>query len=463
MSSLSCPPLSRTGEPRAAAVSTPTVTTSLFVSDPGQWLSTTCSRVTRDGYSWLQAVHWVASAGAYVPRRSHGPREFGTTTVRVAQVLAELTPCRPGVLFLARKLELSERTIEYQLSMLREAGLLAYVSKGGRVAGEGKRASEFVRVIPPVFDETLGIRTLGTGPGRRPVGMAKEGRRVIGRLAAAAARKVRRRRRRASKSVPTPGSSGPGRCTPMVGSSWGLESAGTTSVPPENNTDGGKPEKNPVGGKSARRGLNLVGRRYRLAAELVRRVPWLQRASVPRIAWVIRDVADAGWSCDDVLAWLHIRGAADHVRRPSGLLATLLATALKALDTEVKRKAAVEQWRDSRRAALERHAEWEGPWRGPSSHALSKQVSAAANQVRASQTAPALAEISAGQEADVASLSKQEVLDLRAAAAKDHELVLRWLDFAGEHTTRRVFTNGFVDDVLRLRGAGHLVLHGGAR
>ncbi|MGX5185755.1 hypothetical protein ACWKT5_23760 [Streptomyces avermitilis] len=178
---------------------------------------------------------------------------------------------------------------------------------------------------------------------------------------------------------------------------------------------------------------------------------------------MIRDVADAGWSCDEVLAWLHIRGAADHVRRPSGLLATLLATALEALDTEPKRRAAVEQWRDSRRAARERHVEWEGPWRAPSSHALSKQVSAAADRVRAGLAAPALTEISAGQEADVASLSKQEVLDLRAAATKDHRLVLRWLDFAGELTTRRVFTSRFVDDVLRLRATGHLVLHGGAR
>ncbi|MGW2421377.1 hypothetical protein ACWC0C_19385 [Streptomyces sp. NPDC001709] len=184
---------------------------------------------------------------------------------------------------------------------------------------------------------------------------------------------------------------------------------------------------------------------------------------MPRIAWVIRDVADAGWSCDEVLAWLHIRGAAEHVRRPSGLLATLLATALEALDTEAKRKTAVEQWRDSRRAARERHVEWEGPWRAPSSHVLSKQVRAAADQIRAGLAAPALAEISAGQEPDVASLSKQEVLDLRAAAAKDHGLVLRWLDFAGELTTRRVFTSSFVDDVLRLRGTGHLVLHGGAR
>ncbi|MEV5279727.1 hypothetical protein ACFYMW_25675 [Streptomyces sp. NPDC006692] len=209
--------------------------------------------------------------------------------------------------------------------------------------------------------------------------------------------------------------------------------------------------------------MNRVGRRYQLASELVRQVPWLQRASVPRVAWVIRDVADAGWSCHEVLAWIHIRGAADHVRRPSGLLATLLSSALVALGTEAKRQAAVEQWRDSRRAAQERHVDWEGSWRNPSSPALWKQVEAAAGQVRARLAGPALTEVNAGQEMDVASLSKQEILDLRAAAAQSHGLVLRWIDFAGELTARRVFTNRFVDDVLRLRGTGRLVLHGGAR
>ena len=432
-----------------------------YVSDAEQWLSATSCRVMTDGYSWLQAVHWVAGADVYVPRRSHGPRQFGATTVRVAQVLAELTPCRPGVPYLARRLDLSERSIEYQLSMLREAGLLVYVSKGGRLAGEGKRASLFARVIPPVFDTALGIRTLGVGPERRPVGIAERGRPLMARLAAAAARKVRRRRR--SKSASAAPSSRRGRCTPMRGSTSALSSAGTTSIPPESKLVDGKQEKAPVGKKGARLGLNQIGRRYRLAAELVRRVPWLQRASVPRIAWVLRDVSDAGWSCDEVQAWIHIRGAADHVRRPSGLLATLLCTALVALDTEAKRRVAVEQWRDSRQAARERHAEWEGSWRSPSSRALSRQVSAAVDRVRSGLAAPAVAEVGEGHQMDVDSLSKEEVLELRGAATKDHGLVLRWLDFAGEPTTRRVFTSRFVDDVLRLRGTGRLVLHGGAQ
>lgn len=39
---------------------------------------------------WVRAVPAAAA-------RSHGPRSFGPTTVRVAQELAQLFPCRPGI------------------------------------------------------------------------------------------------------------------------------------------------------------------------------------------------------------------------------------------------------------------------------------------------------------------------------------------------------------------------------
>ncbi|MCZ9340906.1 transcriptional regulator, partial [Streptomyces sp. TRM76130] len=63
----------------------------LFVPEASQWLSTSAGRIASDGYSWMQAVHWVAGSGLYKPRRhrSHGPRSFGATTVCVAQELAE--------------------------------------------------------------------------------------------------------------------------------------------------------------------------------------------------------------------------------------------------------------------------------------------------------------------------------------------------------------------------------------
>lgn len=94
----------------------------LFMPVPFQKIGKTRGRVAANGYSWLQAVHWVVASGCYVPARSHGPREMGRTTVRLAQELAKLSPCRPGVEFLARKLRVTERTVEYHLSMLQGAG-----------------------------------------------------------------------------------------------------------------------------------------------------------------------------------------------------------------------------------------------------------------------------------------------------------------------------------------------------
>ncbi|MFB6992853.1 transcriptional regulator, partial [Streptomyces sp. NPDC056304] len=134
----------------------------LYVPEASQWLTTSTGRIALDGYSWLQAVHWVAGSGLYEPRRhrSHGPRSFGLTTVRVAQELAQLSPCRPGIEYLMRRTGLAERAVEYHLGMLRETGLLAWIVKGTRVSGGPAQASEFARMIPVEFDAALGIRTV---------------------------------------------------------------------------------------------------------------------------------------------------------------------------------------------------------------------------------------------------------------------------------------------------------------
>ncbi|MFZ3475883.1 hypothetical protein ACODT3_41670 [Streptomyces sp. 4.24] len=120
-----------------------------------------------------------------------------------------------------------------------------------------------------------------------------------------------------------------------------------------------------------------MGRRFRLAAELIRRVGWLGRSSTPRIAWIVRHVADAGWTADEVLAWLHARGEADVVRRPSGLLATLLQGAETVLDTPQKRAMAVEDWRDSRAAGERRHRGWMPATNAPRSRVVRELVTTA--------------------------------------------------------------------------------------
>ncbi|MFC9484639.1 winged helix-turn-helix domain-containing protein [Streptomyces hydrogenans] len=416
--------------------------------DASQWLSSTAGRRILDGYSWMQAVHWVAGSGLYQPRRhrSSGLRSFGATTVYIAQVLAELTPCFPGVEYLMRRTGLSERAVEYHLAALRETGLLAYVSRGTRVRGERAQASEFAWMIPVEFDVALGIRTAGEGTGRRVVGIAETGRKLMARLGKLAAKKVRRPRTKtaakalggrvgegveeAAGAVVSAGS----RCTPMEGSSTGTSPTVSLTSPPESKLASGAskcptPKKSKGKAAGGRRKLNLVGRRFRLAGELVRRVEWLRGCSVPRIAWVVRGVADAGWTSDEVLAWLDMRGTAQNVRRGSGLLAVLLQNAEAVLDTPAKRADAVEHWHGAEEARR-RHRiaqvrasreQYEGDWQAPESAKLRREVEAVFAQAL-TPAAPAVAE-EEGLVLDGTGTDEISAEDLAALiAAADEEL-----------------------------------------
>ncbi|TVP36476.1 hypothetical protein A3L22_28755 [Streptomyces griseus subsp. griseus] len=422
----------------------------LFVPEACQWLSTTAGRVALEGYSWMQAVHWVAGSGLYQPRRhrSHGPRAFGPTTVRVAQELAQLSPCRPGIGYLMRRTGLSERSVEYHLGMLREAGLLAYVVRGTRIRGEKAQASHFARVIPTVFDEALGVRTVlrdDTAPEymRAPCGIAEAGRELMAKLAAKAARKVRKprsktgskasgkRSRKGAQQGLAAGVSGEARCTPMQVGTSAVFSAGGTYPPPEEKLASGE-AKSPIPKKSTKRAggrpkQNKVGRRFQLAGELVQELDWLRGCSMPRIAWVVRGVADAGWTVTDVRAWLHLRGEVTRVRRGSGLLAVLLAEAESILDTPAKRAEAIEQWRGAQEAARRHRIErvrartelYDGDWARPNSRAVLREVEAAFAQVRDAATGGRRQD--PGDVADDHALapepSEPELAELRAAAA----------------------------------------------
>ncbi|MCX0241830.1 transcriptional regulator [Streptomyces drozdowiczii] len=361
----------------------------LWVPEASQWLSSSAGRIALDGYSWMQAVHWVAGSGLYRPRRyrSHGPRSFGPTTVRVAQELAALFPCRPGIDYLVRRTGLSERSVEYHLQILRETGLLAWIVKGTRVSGGPAQASEFALMVPVEFDVALGVRTAGEGTARRMTGIAEAGRELMAALSKKAARKVRKRRSKSSSKSPAKGArkaadqgvvtavSDEVRCTPMGGSSRSAFSAGTTSLPPENELASGQSDSpTPKKVKCGRRQLNAVGRRFQLASELIRQVPWMGRAAVPRIAWILKEVSDAGWTADQVIAFLDCGDAPGSVHRPSGFLAGRLKGAVALWPTKEGRERAVQAYRDSRRAEKARHQEWEGAWTSPRSESVRRLV-----------------------------------------------------------------------------------------
>ncbi|MGW5851850.1 helix-turn-helix domain-containing protein [Streptomyces sp. NPDC055254] len=437
MSAVAAPAAVMLPAPRRAVDDTGTVPVmpELFVAEASQWLSSSAGRVAGEGYSWMQVVHWVAGSGLYKPRRhrSHGPRSFGVTTVFIAQLLSELSPCRPGIGYLMRRTSLSKRAVQDHLRMLRETGLLAYIVKGTRVAEEGNQASEFALMVPPAFDQALGIRTVQRDQDaptytRAMTGVADAGRELMAKLARKASRKPR-------KAVGTkPARNGPvgvaeaavpneARCTPMQVGSCSSSPAATTSLPSETTDIASGKSESPTrkkSGKQARRGINTVGRRYQLAAELIREIPWLGRASTPRIAWVVRHVADAGWNAAEVQAWLHARGEVDTVHRASGLLATLLRGAEQIARTPEARAGLVSDWRDSRIAAARRHQELEAVPQGPRSQAANAEWMP---YLSARRALPADYDKTAGTVVDRnvgSGLSASEVADMRALAKAEY-------------------------------------------
>ena len=466
----------------------------VFVPAAFQKLGTTLGRVAGDGYSWMQAVHWIDGTGCYTPLVPGTP-QFGRTTVRLAQLLAELSPCRPGVEHLMRRLGVSERTVQYHLQLLREAGLLVYIVKGTRIRRERPQASEFALVVPPEFDAALGIRTAGDGAGRRMTGIAEAGRELMTRLARKASRKVRApRSRKAVKAVaataPGPGSPavqagssqvsqeesgvvfGTTDCTPMEGGSSVCLSDRPSLLPPESKLASGeqiertgKKDQAAGGGRSRRRVLNRVGQRYRMAFELVQQVPWLSKAAVPRIAWVVRELSDAGWTTEEVLGWLETTQAPSQVRRPSSFLAARVAAAHLVITTPAQRAALAESRRDSKRSQQARHSEaWDQDWTQPRSQATRREVAqglAALHGGPAQGDAPGF-----GQDDQVLleDLTRAEVRQLRDLARNRPDLVCMAIEGMGETYARRLYTNAVVDQLLRIPAPGtgtRMVVHGG--
>jgi DNA-binding transcriptional ArsR family regulator len=401
----------------------------------------------------MQAVHWVAGSGLYTPSRAHGPK-WGATTLAIAQELAALKVCRPGIAYLMRKLKLSERTIQYHLAMLREAGLLVYRVKGTRLSSQPNQASVFERVIPAEFDDALGIRTIGEGVQRRPVGAAPEHRTLLGKLAKKAARKAPRRTRR------RPVSRGQ-RCTPMQGGTSAMPSTALTSFPSETELASGESES--TTGKKSNRGpqkpktLNRVGRRYQMARELKSMVPWLSKASTPRIAWVVQHVADAGWTALEVQAAAEqFPVSADDARRPSGLLAYRLASCHLLYTTPERRKTLVEAWQESRAAEQARHTGYDGlatdDRRTVDTNVL-QLVREAFRRTREIAAGPVndadCHEIAAGARGALEDFDPAFVNAVRVEAAADLSEITRAIENGmTEHDARRLYTNRLVDQAI---------------
>ncbi|MEV4975609.1 helix-turn-helix domain-containing protein [Streptomyces scopuliridis] len=448
------------GIPRQSTGANAAPSATLNTRPAHQWISTTTGRITTDAHSWMTAVHWTGDSGLYKPTRTHGPG-WGPTTILIAKEISALKECRPGIDYLARKLKISERTVQYHLGMLREAGLLVYRTKGTRISRSVNQASVFERIIPTVFDEALGIRTMqrdDTAPAytRVPIGIAEKGRKLIGKLAKKAARKPRRRTRKRSDSR------GP-LCTPMQGGTSAFSTAGTTYSPPESKlASGDTSSPTPQQQKpKARRKLNKVGRRHQLAAEFAAIAPWCSRASHDRLSWILRHVADAGWTALEVQAIAEDRGPliAAGVRRPTGMLAHRIKGAHLLYTTKAQRKTAVLAWQESRAAEHARHDGYEqGITNGrANSQSVRNIAQKAINRTRAGLVGPVddadcdLIDTTDPEATQLEDLDRELVLGMRKDAEADPAVITSALATGMTETdARRLFTHRLVDRALTL-------------
>ncbi len=245
-------------------------------------------------------------------------------------------------------------------------------------------------------------------------------------------------------------------------------------APPESKLASGA-SKSPTPKKSkakagSRRTLNVVGRRFQLARELTQELDWLRGCAVPRIAWVARGVADAGWTVTEIRAWLHLRGETARVRRGSGLLATLLAGAETALDTPAKRTAAVKQWRAAQETARreriqqvrDRTERYEADWDAPTSRAVRREVEAAFAKAKEAANGGRHQDQDdvTDDQALAAELSEQELAQLRLDAwgqymAGETDLVMTAVNAMGRPAAERIYGTELVQRARRIASGSH--------
>lgn len=466
-----------------------------------QTLETTQCRLAGCGFSWMQATHWFVGSGCYVAAPGDRVQAMNVTTLRLAQELAALSPCRPSTRYLAKRLGVSVRTVKYHLEVLRQAGLLVYVEKGGLRAGVGGWASEYALVIPPAYDDALGIRTVGEGTGRRAVGIEDAGRKLVTKLAKKAVQKVRAaaakptakrakntaaqaspkalERRSDSRSGGVVGAVDGGldaarRCTAMGSTTGGFSSA-TTHVSPPDKLASGKNDHAPSSHHSPAPADNAkTRRRFQLADELIARVPWLAKARKRGVSWVSQHVADAGWTCDEVMARLHAVGnpPAVGVHSPDGLLEFRLkgVTGLPGWRTPADRARQVEHWRDTARAARARHADhvWDGgAWQLPQDPKAAAAFDQARRLVQQAQNDDAAVTVHHADDhpVELEDLTREDVIALRGLALEhlakgDPSPVLGMIQDRGENFTRRLYTHRVVDWARTLES--RVVVAGGA-
>ncbi len=248
--------------------------------------------------AWLRAVHWLLDARAHP--------KAGEPTARVAADLTSRMDYINGVVLYdlrgtATRLAMDRSTVKRHVRVLRELGALAWARHGTKknlhLPGRPYTATAtiYAAVIPAAYDTAVGHRLSGIGYNARVIGLTERGR----ALATEHARTSRPRQRPPERRAP--------------------QSLGSTRNQRSVEVEGRKratptPHRPTAAPRTTVLGRSVTASAYQEAEQTARALrplhPWLQRATIPELSWVLLDTVIDGWHHDRVRSWLaHIAPA----------------------------------------------------------------------------------------------------------------------------------------------------------
>ncbi|MGW6207519.1 cell wall protein [Streptomyces sp. NPDC055089] len=335
---------------------------------------------------------WLVEAGLH--------RRAGVTTLAVARDLAGRMDYRLGFVLYdlegtAARCGVSVATVKRHVRVLRELGALVWRRHGTKrnLHLPGRRyagtATVYAATIPAVYDAAMGHRLEGAGYEARVVGVTDAGRERAVEAVRASTRPVDNppARKRGSGGR-APHSSGRHHHVPGAD----VEEKG-------NYTSGRSPLR--------------VARDIAVARQVRPLVGWTQREGLRRLAYALRPLIDRGLDALAIAAELCGLAAGWRPVRPAAWITAALGR---------DREEPVAHGRTDPPEAFQR----------------------AVIGTREPESVVGADSPSYGIER----LTREEVVDLRSAAASDPGLVLAALENLGERDTRRLYTNRLVDEVL---------------
>lgn len=416
-----------------------------------QELDATASRRAQPR-SWLRAVVWLVEAGL------HG--RAGATTLAVARDLAGRMDYRLGFVLYdlegtAARCGVSAATVKRHVRVLRELGALVWQRHGSkrnlRLPGRSYAgtATIYAAVIPPVFDEVMGYRLEGVGYEARVCGVTDAGRARAVYGVRAAAHPVD------NSAVDMPSSGGRAPHSPgfrhdvpkvdpggklnytsreratsaAVSTSQGLKGSSNGRSKVCGRSRGNRRTRSPMSGNCPPKRHPLqVARDIAVARQVRPLVAWTQREGLRRLAFALRPLIDRGLNAHDIASELLGLALDWWPARPAAYITAALN-------------------RDGHIDAADRQRVPGRAGAGPSA-AFSRAAADARESSAEAGGAVALVDAD-GPTQGVDGLTREEVIELRSAAAFDPVLVVAALENLGERDTRRLYTNRLVDHVLR--------------